>query len=234
MSLIQLYGAVSLLTMMVVASPIRAQNAVIGMIYGSSGTLSATAGNNMGSSETLTIRTEGRYRGIAEITLGERGDEPCYFRILGGDRYQGRVGWNECGANGPRTEKVVGAPQRWDLVALRFCHNSQANGQRRYLVKGVRATFARRPDMSATQDRLETVDELVQPNCRTWSQEVRCAPGTAAPEIILRHIAIGGRRGLVGARLNCVSVDSECYAVPEEGIDVGRGSGPCMPRDRRP
>lgn len=177
---------------------------VAGSATGSGFTLSRT----VATTTSWAIYDSGPHLGGIEV--GERGDEPCYLRIRGGEVGDVET-WNGCGVEGPASRRSVEWGAQYAPVGLRVCTNNR-NDERGLLVKGVEVRVARRPYLSGAARMMDPV-RFSRPNCRQWHPWVMCPAGTAATTLRGRHIAIGGRRGLVGLQLECAPVEGACFHV---------------------
>ena len=187
-------------------------------------TLTEVAGFATGSGFTLhrTVETTTSWDiyasgpHLSEIIVGERGDEPCYLRIRS-DEVGDVETWNRCGVSGPSSRQSVRWRPDHALVGIRVCTNNR-NDDRGMLVKGVEVRVARRPYLSGAA-RMMVRESFARPNCRQWRSWVMCPAGTAATMLRGRHIAIGGRRGLVGLQLDCAPVEAACFHASSVGDD---------------
>jgi hypothetical protein len=148
---------------------------------------------------------------LTSITVGERGDEPCYLRIESDDVGDHET-WNGCGNAGPASRRTVEWWPHQGLVGIQVCTNNR-DGDRGKLVKGVRVRVARRPHLSGPDRMIET-QQFARPNCRRWRSWRSCPGGSTAIDLVAHHMAIGGRRGIVGLRLVCAPVGAACFETP--------------------
>jgi len=183
---------------------------VVGSATGSGFTLNRTV-------ETTTswdIYASGSH--LSEIVVGERGDEPCYLRIRSDEAGDVET-WNGCGVDGPRSRQSLQWRSNDALVGIRVCTNHR-DDERGMLVKGIEVRLARRPYLSGAA-RMMVRERATRPNCRQWHSWAMCPAGTAATTLRGRHIAIGGRRGLVGLQLDCAPVEAACFHASSMGDD---------------
>ncbi len=135
---------------------------------------------------------------IRAVTLGERGDEPCFVQVQGTESMEE---WEDCGGGGPRSTRVASIDGPQALVGIRVCNNNRS-GVRGQLVKGIELRWVKRPHEGVYADRISQVDQADQPNCSQWRPWVHCPMGTAAQTLLVHHVRVGGRRGAVGFQSN--------------------------------